>query len=182
MLPVEITAKLLADAFAQDFWALLEELRSFGWDGGSCWTFRDLPPAEPVAPVDTAAFLRCSDDDRAWWWRPDGDVRFSEEMNAWLAQCRTALETLAREEAVMHGTELLELLIGTLDRIQRRNPSIFAFREMFYDFAARSESPMVQAAVRYLEQLAEQENAAVSLRRYLAVLGNFSLREKVFGF
>ena len=183
MLPVEITAKLLADAFAQDFWALLEELRSFGWDGGSCWTFGDLPPAEPVAPVDTAAFLRCSDDDRAWWWRPDGDVHFSEEMNAWLAQCRAALETLAREEASMHGSKLLELLIGTLDRIQRRTPSVFAFREMFYDFTSHSEQPMVQAAVQFLKQMAEQEDdCAVSLRRYLAVLGNLPLRKEVFGF
>ena len=33
----------------------------------------------------------------------------------------------------MRGSELLELLIGTLDRIQRRTPSVFAFREMFYD-------------------------------------------------
>ena len=182
MIPVEITAKLLADAFSQDFWALLEELHSFDWDGGDCWNFGDLPPEKPVAPVDTAAFLRCSDDDRAWWWRPDGDVCFSEEMNAWLAQCRAALESMAREEAAMHGTELLELLIGTLDRIQQRNPSVLAFREMFYDFAAHSESPMVQAAVRYLGQMAEQEDAAVSLRRYLSVLGNLPLREKVFGF
>lgn len=52
MLPVEITAKLLADAFAQDFWGLgWEELRSFGWDGGDCWNFGNLPPAEPVVPV-----------------------------------------------------------------------------------------------------------------------------------
>ena len=182
MLPVEITAKLLADAFARNFWALLEELRSFGWDGGDCWNFKGLPPAEPVAPVDTAAFLRCSDDDRAWWWRPDGDVHFSKEMNAWLAQCRAALDNLAQEEPPMRGAELLELLVGTLDSIQRRNPSVFAFREMFYDFAAHSESPMAGAAVRYLEQLAEQEDAAVSLRRYLAVLGNLPLRERVFGF
>ena len=53
---------------------------------------------------------------------------------------------------------------------------------MFYDFASHSESPMAGAAVRYLEQLAEQEDAAVSLRRYLAVLGNLTLRERVFGF
>ena len=101
---------------------MLEKLRSFGWDGGDCWNFGDLQPAEPVAPVDTAAFLRCSDNDRAWWWRPDGDVHFSEEMNAWLAQCRAALDNLAQEEPPMHGAELLELLIGTLDRIQRRTP------------------------------------------------------------
>ena len=79
MLPVEITAKLLADAFAQDFWALLEELRSFGWDGGDCWNFGNLPPAEPVVPVDTTTFLRCSDDDRAWWWRPDGPLFRGDE-------------------------------------------------------------------------------------------------------
>lgn len=183
MIPVEITAKLLADAFAQDFWALLEELHSSGWDGGSCWNFGALPPAEPVAPVDTAAFLRCSDDDRAWWWRPDGNVHFSDEMNAWLAQCRSVLESMAKDEAAMHGTQLLERLVGTLDRIQRRTPSVLAFREMFYDFAAHSESLMVQAAVRYLEQLAEREEyAAVSLRRYLAVLGNLPLRKEVFGF
>ena len=83
----------------------------------------------------------------------------------------------------MHGSKLLELLIGTLDRIQRRTPSVFAFREMFYDFTSHSEQPMVQAAVQFLKQMAEQEDdCAVSLRRYLAVLGNLPLRKEVFGF
>ena len=42
---------------------------------------------------------------------------------------------------------------------------------------------MVQAAVRFLRQLSEQEgDSAVFLRRYLAVLGNLPLREKLFGF
>ena len=61
---------------------------------------------------------------------------------------------------------------------------VSAFREMFYDFVAHSELPMVQAAIRYLRQLSEREpdSSSVSLRRYLAVLGNLPLREKVFGF
>lgn len=104
-------------------------------------------------------------------------------MNTWLAQFRSSLEALAREEAAMHGTELLELLIGTLDYIQKRYRSLFAFREMFYDFMAHCESPMVQAAVRFLKQMAEQEeDCTVFLRRYLAVLGNLTLRKKVLGF
>ena len=161
---------------------MLEKLRPSDRNARSFWNLV-CQPAKPVVPVDTALFLRCSDDDRAWWWRPDGDVRFSEEMNAWLAQCRSALETLAREETVMHGAELLELLIGTLDYIQKRYRSLFAFREMFYDFMAHCESPMVQAAVRFLKQMAEQEeDCTVFLRRYLAVLGNLTLRKKVLGF
>ena len=182
LLPVELTAKLLADAFDQDFWAMLEKLRPSDRNARSFWNLV-CQPAKPVVPVDTALFLRCSDDDRAWWWRPDGNVRFSEEMNAWLAQCRSSLETLAREETVMHGAELLELLIGTLDYIQKRYRSLFAFRAMFYDFVAHCELPMVQAAVRFLKQMAEQEDdCAVSLRRYLAVLGNLTLRKKIFKF
>lgn len=182
LLPVELTAKLLADAFDQDFWAMLEKLRPSARNVRAFWNLV-CPPAKPVVPVNTALFLRCSDDDRAWWWRPDGDVRFSEEMNVWLAQCRSSLETLARGETVMHGAELLELLIGTLDYIQKRYRSLFAFRAMFYDFVARCELPMVQAAVRFLKQMAEQEDdCAVSLRRYLAVLGNLTLRKKIFEF
>ena len=182
LLPVELTAKLLADAFDQDFWAMLEKLRPSDRNARSFWNLV-CQPAKPVVPVDTALFLRCSDAARAWWCRPDGDVRFSEEMNAWLAQCRSALETLAREETVMHGAELLELLIGTLDYIQKRYRSLFAFRAMFYDFVAHCELPMVQAAVRFLKQMAEQEDdCAVSLRRYLAVLGNLTLRKKIFKF
>lgn len=104
-------------------------------------------------------------------------------MNAWLAQCRSALESMAKDEAAMHGTQLLERLVGTLDYISKRYPSLFAFREMFYDFMAHCESPMVQASVRFLRLLVEQDaDNTVSLRRYLAVLGNLPLRKEVFGF
>ena len=54
---------------------------------------------------------------------------------------------------------------------------------MFYDFVAHSELPLVQAAIRYLRQLLEREpDSSFSLRRYLAIMGNLPLREKVFGF
>ena len=183
MLPVEIAAKLLADAFSQDFESLLEEMRPFDWDGASAWNFEGLPPSKPVAPVDTNDFLGCSDDDRIPWWTPDGDIHFSDEMNTWLAQCRSELEAMARDGATLNRSELPALLVRTLDDLEKRTPAEYAFREMFYDFMAHAESPMVQAAVRFLHRMSEQgQEINVPLRRYLAVLGNLSLREKAFGF
>ncbi len=43
-----------------------------------------------------------------------------------------------------------------------------------------SESPMAGAAVRYLEQLAEQEDVAVSLRRYWQFWQSAAAREGIW--
>ena len=184
LLPIEVTTKLVADTFSLDFPALLEELRPYARDVRELWNYNDRQPPKPVPPVDTASFLGYSDDDRAWWWTPGGDVLFSDEMAAWLSQCRTELETLTNQEPLLHGTEPLKLLIETLYDVQEQHQYVSAFQEMFYDFVAHSELPMVQAAIRYLRQLSEREpdSSSVSLRRFLAVLGNLPLREKVFGF
>ena len=183
LLPVEITAKLVADTFSLNFPTLQEELRPYARDVRELWNYKDRQPPKPIPPVDTASFLGCSDDDRAWWWTPGGDVHFSGEMTAWLSQCRTELETLVNQELLLHGTEPLKLLIETLYDIQEHHRYVFAFREMFYDFVAHSDLPTVQATIQYLRQLSEREpDSSFSLRRYLAVLGNLPLREKVFGF
>lgn len=183
MLPVEVTAKLVADTFSLDFPTLLEELKPYAHDVRELWNYKDRQPPKPVPPVDAASFLGCSDDDRAWWWTPDGDVHFSNEMAAWLSQCRTELETLASQGPLLPGTEPLKLLIETLHDVQEQHRYVFSFREMFYNFVAHSELPTVQAAIRFLSQLSEREpDSSVRLRRYLAVLGNLPLREKVFGF
>ena len=107
--------------------------------------------------MNTSSFLGRSDDNRAWWWTPDGDVHFSEEMTTWLSECRRECEAFASQEPLFHGTEPLKLLMETLYDIQEQHRYVFAFREMFYDFVAHSESPMVQAAIRFLSQLSEQE-------------------------
>ena len=183
LLPVEITAKLVADTFSLDFPTLLEELQPYARDVRELWNYKDRQSPKPIPPVDTASFLGCSDDDRAWWWTPGGDVHFSGEMNVRLSQCRTELETLASQRPLLPGTETLKLLIETLYDVQEQHRYVFSFREMFYDFVAHSELPLVQAAIRYLRQLLEREpDSPVNLRRYLAIMGNLPLREKVFGF
>ena len=183
LLPIEVTAKLVADTFSLDFPTLLEELQPYARDVRELWNYKDRQPPKPVPPADAASFLGCSDNDRAWWWTPDGDVHFSEEMTAWLSECRRECEALASQEPLLHGTEPLKLLIETLYNAQEQHQYVFSFREMFYDFVAHSELPMVQVSIRYLRQLSEREpDSSVSLRRYLAVLGNLPLREKVLGF
>lgn len=173
----------MADTFSLDFPTLLDELNPSARDVRELWNYKDRQPPKPVPPVDTSSFLGRSDDDRAWCWTPGGNVRLSEDMTAWLSECRRECEALASQEPLLHGTEPLKLLIETLYDVQEQHRYVFAFREMFYDFVAHSELPMVQAAIRYLRQLSEREpDSSVSLRRYLAVLGNLPLREKVFGF
>ena len=56
----------------------------------------------------------------------------------------------------------------------------YAFRDMFYGFIARQAEPRVQAAVLLLDRLVKHSEPNV--RRYLAILGNPALRERVFGF
>lgn len=186
LLPVEVTAKLMADAFSLDFQSLLEELQPYARDVRSIWNFGDCQPAEPVPPVKTALFLGCSDDDRAWWWKPDGDVHFSEGMTTWLSHYRSKLETLAGQSSLLHSVDFLKQLMETLSDIQQRHGYVFAFQQMFYDFMTHTESPMVQAAVLFLRLLSEQDgneaDITIRLRRYLAVLGNLPLRKQVFGF
>ena len=183
LLPIEVTAKLVADTFSLDFPTLLGGLRPYARDVRELWNYKDRQPSEPVPPVNTSSFLGRSDDNRAWWWTPDGDVHFSEEMTTWLSECRRECEALASQEPLLHGTEPLKLLIETLYGVQEQHRYVFAFQEMFDDFVAHSELPMVQAAIRYLRQLSEREpDSSFSLRRYLAVLGNLPLREKVLGF
>lgn len=186
LLPVEVIAKLIADAFSQDFQSLLEELQPYARNVRSIWNFGDCQPAEPVPPMETALFLGCSDDDRAWWWKPDGDVHFSEGMTTWLSHCRSKLETLAEQSSLLHSVDFLKQLMETLSDIQQRHGYVFAFQQMFYDFMAHTESPLVQAAVLFLRLLSEQDgneaDITIRLRRYLAVLGNLPLRKQVFGF
>lgn len=186
MLPMEITAKLLANAFSGDFQAILEELLPFAADVRALWGFDDLLFSKAVPPVDTASFLGCTDDDRAWWRRTGSDVHFSGEMNAWLAQLREELAELSASGELLQGMEAIRLLIDTLYAVGRKYRHVFAFREMFYDFAACAESPSVQAAIQLLARMAERyqddPGGAEKLRRYLAVLGNLELRKAELGF
>ena len=177
-----IGRSFVADAFGLDFWDLLAEFET-----PESRTVLRLPEENytPAAKVSTGEYLGAMDDDRAWWWKPGGNICFSAEMNGWLEERREELRELAWMETI-GSPELMRLLVDTLCCIQE-DWNTMAFSGMFYDFLAHAEEPVVQAAVRSIGRLAQEcrEKPADGLkwlRRYLAVLGNFDLRREVFGF
>lgn len=181
----EFSVKYIADRFQLDFWELWAELEPLI----PCRpeTPENLTPLEPIAKLSTSAFLRCSDDDRAWWWRPDGDVQFSEEMYRWLGQLKAELGGLISNE-VPNPKAFPRFLVETLAGIEKAFPNVVPFQEMFYDFLAHTDDPGTWVAVRLLGNLkeryltAQDTDGAQKLRRYLAVLGNLELRKEIFGF
>ena len=181
----ECSVKYIADSFQLDFWELWLELEPL--IPSSPETPENLPPLEPEEKLSTSEFLRCSDDDRAWWWKPDGDVHFSEGMNIWLGQLKAELDSLSPNENP-DPKAFPRFLVETLAGVAKAFPKVIPFQKMFYDFLAHADDPGTWVAVRLLENLkdrylAEQDpDGAQKLRRYLAVLGNLELRKEIFGF
>ena len=164
-----LAVAMTAREFGVDFWGLWDEL---GANIPSVGRFPAPQPCPPVEPISTQELFGVSSDDMAYYWQPDGKVQFSDEMTAWM-------QSLCAELDGITDTILPEkFLQAMVDAIA--GAGNYAFRDMFYEFIARQAEPRVQAAVLLLEQLAERGEP--NIRRYLAILGNPALREKVFGF
>lgn len=144
-----------------------------------------------------------SDDDRAAFWKPCGDVCFSPEMQEWLEELRAELLAIrSSTDRPLGNRTILEALMGTLDRAKEYG-HLYAFQEMFYDFVVRPDDRDRQAAVALFQRLSAEGMAELPsagnggwfdwqkkrfyparqrLKRYLAVMGNLKLRWKNFGF
>lgn len=161
---------------------------------------------ELVERIPTTLFVGYkgfSDDDRAAFWKPCGDVCFPPEMQGWLQWIQAELLAIRSSTNKPLGDRvMLEALMGALDRAKEYG-HLYAFREMFYDFAAHPDDQGRQAAVALLRQLVEEGMAGLPpagnggwfdwqkkrfypawqrLKRYLAVMGNLALRNAAFGF
>lgn len=136
----------------------------------------------------TAAFLQRSDDDRAAFWRPDGDVTFSQEMGDWLQWLREIFDKIiAAQKPLLANQAFLQMLVRSLSDASRPYGAVEASGEMLFEFAVNAQRPPVHASIYLLNELTVRyrEDAALrtqQLKRYLAVLGNPTLRERVFGF
>ena len=164
-----LAVAMTAREFGVDFWGLWDEL---GANIPSVKRF--LPPQScpPVEPVSTQELFGVAPDDMAYYWRPDGKVRFSEEMTAWMQSLRAELDGITD---TVPPEKFLQTMVDAI-----AGAGNYAFRDMFYEFIARQAEPKVQAAVLLLGRLAERGEP--NIRCYLAILGNSTLRETVFGF
>ena len=183
---------------------------------------------EPVGEISTAEFLYnngpflfwntpeelkgkpnyyLSDDDRAFWWDGSQEVVLSKEMEQWLqelSQRHQKLMAAVSPETV--GKEgFLGKMVSLLAEIEDDYQRVFCFQDMFYEFLQNGTDRRYLAAVRLLEELAEENKeqakiiqrvgswdlanrnvthnpGRITMKRYLSVMANQALREKYFGF
>ena len=164
-----LAVAMTAREFGVDFWALWDEL---GADIPSVERFPAPQPCPPVEPVSTQELSGVAPDDMAYYWRSDSKVQFSDEMTAWMQSLRAEMDGITD---TIPPEKFLQAMVDAI-----AGAGNYAFRDMFYEFIARQAEPRVQAAVLLLERLVGRGEPNV--RRYLAILGNPALREKVFGF
>ena len=164
-----LAVAMTAREFGVDFWALWDEL---GADIPRVERFPAPQPCPPVEPVSTQELFGVSSDDMAYYWRPDDGMQFSDEMTAWMQSLRTELDEITD---TIPPEKFLQTMVEAI-----AGAGSCAFRDMFYGFIARQAEPRVQAAVLLLDRLVARDEP--NIRRYLAILGNPALREKVFGF
>lgn len=167
----------------------------------------ERPPYPPVEKLSTRDFLDCkgfSDDDRAYFWKLDGDVHFSPEMKEWMEQLRAEFREIeSHPKQLSVGTDFLKMLMETLIDANKAFRWIYMFQSTFYDFISHPEDPKRQAAVVLLQRLIERGKAELPpphpdswvawhekrfsparqrVKRYLAILGNPELRKEILGF
>ena len=164
-----LAVAMTAREFGVDFWALWDEL---GADIPSVERFPAPQPCPPVEPVSTQELFGVAPDDMAYYWWSDGKVQFSDEMTAWMQSLRAEMDGITD---TIPPEKFLQAMVDAI-----AGAGNYAFRDMFYEFIARQAEPRVQAAVLLLERLVGR--GELNIRRYLAILGNPALREKVFGF
>lgn len=154
--------------------------------------------------VPTAQFVRSTGDERAYWWKKDGDVEFSPEMRRWLGELRREYFEIAAYPGPTPA-DYEKILMDTLTRAQEEW-EVFFFVSAFDEFMAHSGHRDIQAAIVLLTRLFDgyapggelfsrpgytwdagwsrhNDNfGAYAVKLYFAVLGNPELRKLVFDF
>ena len=200
LISCDLVLFLVAETFELDFWKLLEEMEPLVADKKPLLENKMIP--FPVIPPEgTAEFLCCSDDDRAFFWTIDGDVKFSAKMQEWMADLKDELEEiLTVEETLIDPANFFMTFLKTLEDVNRSYRRIYAFSSMFQEFIGNAANRKYQAAVILLQRLQERHGSEVetlknarwpyeldspgrrNIKRYLAILANTELRQHTFGF
>lgn len=195
LLPWEFAVKFISDVFELDFWDLHDEIESNALPCKLVWIEPDIEEDfPPVVPIKTTDFIGfgCSDDDRAFYWTPDGDVKFSNEMTAWMGELRAELDAICAENGqLIEPAEFYQRLYDLLRHVYETYWELCFFAQAFTEFVIRAEERSVQAAVILLERMAQRYRIGNTyvlvegqkkIKRYMAILANKELRKAVLGF
>lgn len=148
-----------------------------------------------------------SDDDLLYWWDGSDAVKISDAMEAKMEEWRSGIEEIEAElsDDDLGKFEMLQYLINILSEADKKYQRIFAFQNMFYDFIEHKDRKHV-AAIQYLQKvlddnweygkIIEKGNSSwwaksrnvtfnqgrVTVKRYLSLLANKTLRAKYLDF
>lgn len=148
-----------------------------------------------------------SDDDLLYWWDGSDAVQISDAMEAKMEEWRSGIEEIEAglSDGDLEKFEMLQYLINILSEADEKYQRIFAFQNMFYDFIEHKDRKHV-AAIQYLQKvlddnweygkIIEKDNSSwsmksrnvtfnqgrVTVKRYLSLLANKTLRAKYLGF
>lgn len=199
--PIEILLPIIAKEFELDEKSLRKEfdLTSFRTPAFSLYQDRTQGGI-----VTTSEFLHVSDDDRAYYWTPGGDVFFSPEMEAWLSALKKEYQTILDSgENTLPRSNFTLLLFSTLEDVNRKFREIYASKGMLDDYLQHMESREYQTAWVVLNHLAQYQGhdftmydgpwelaptefrnhpARLAVKRFLAILANRELRREIFEF
>lgn len=200
----QVVLKALSVIIDQPFWELWEQANPKDGREEIVAVYR-----EPIKPMTTAEFLEVSDDDMLLWWKPDGNLHFSEECKHWFQSLQEQFQQKVQENWEVPSTvEFLQKCLYDLHIADDIFYRVLMTSEAFYDFVNHSRDRNYVAAILLLEDLIEEnkeehqeifkqcwthswdlmprsvkENAArLRVKRYLAILSNKELRNSVFGF
>ena len=167
-----VAVAMTAKEFDVDFWSIWDEI------GEKIPDVCELKPPEPkpCPPLESVAetheVLSLDVDDMAYYWTPDAPFQFSEEMTSWMKTLRIELEDITETISTQDFLPTLAANISAADGT--------FFRDCFYEFIHRQDETVVQKAVILLGRMGKRTDE--NIRKYVAILGNPQLRERVLGF
>ena len=176
-----ITIKCIAEIYDKDFWNIWDEIQDAYHH--TFWGSQE----ENSEEITTSDFFHCECEDMLPYWEENDSIEFSEELKEWFSSLKSSYDTIIDnyQDRFYSLRDIFLLLKSANDEFRK----IYVFED-FLNAAIESVSDKKYQTLwklfdNLLQNARQEENKDSGrkiLRRFLAICGNESLREKVFGF
>ena len=176
-----ITVKCIAEIYDTDFWNIWDEIQDAY--NHTFWGSQE----ENNEEITTSDFFHCECEDMLPYWEENDNIEFSEELKVWFSSLKSSYDTIIDnyQDRFYSLRDIFLLLKSANDEFRK----IYVFEDFLNATIESVSDKKYQTLWKIFDNLlqnARQEENKDSgrkiLRRFLAICGNESLREKVFGF
>jgi len=193
-LSASLVVKALSEQTGRDFWTLWSMISGKEHSGG-IYSMLLEGLMDTYLPISTETYLGINPDDLLYFM-PMPDL--SREMSEWLEELKSRYESIMAEDFTMRdGNSFLKDIITTLSAVNKHFGHIFMFRETFYEFITHNQEKEYQAVWTLYERIVKEEwgyekdlvkdwdgypntQSRMKVRRFLALLANPTMRQRVF--